>query len=247
MIDWTYKRFCGNVLSDMEIKQTRNGTTYSSFGKSLSFDLEQTGFPLISLRKIYPKGIIGEFKGFLNDAKTVAEFKEYGCNYWDLWGDKDGNLVLDYPPREQLTKVIKSIKEDPNGRRHLIDLWNHENLDKLSLPCCHYAYQFYVRGNKYLDLVWTQRSIDIAIGLPSDFVLSALYLAEIGNATGYTPGRVTMNFGDAHIYEDHYHDLLNILHNRNCNSDKIIWNWDGDKATYKDYNPYPPVKFNLIK
>ena len=75
----------------------------------------------------------------------------------------------------------------------MINVWNHERLDKLSLPSCHFNYQLSVRDG-YLDLIWTQRSLDVAIGLPSDLVLSALYLSEIGRRTGLTPGKVTMNF-----------------------------------------------------
>ena len=243
MIDDAYKDLIQEVLDSGELRNTRNGVTISLFGTSLSFDMEKIGLPLVSLRRIYTKGIAGEFKGFLQDAKTVEEFEALGCPYWKLWANEDGSLNLDYPPREQLDAVIDSIKNDPMSRRHIINLWDHTHLDDLSLPCCHFNYQFYVRDNR-LDMIWTQRSVDVAVGLPSDFVLAALYVKHIGDATGLLPGRITMNFGDTHIYHEHIEDITEMV--KLPSEDNLItWDWDGDSLTYNDYNPKPPIKFLL--
>lgn len=243
-IDQVYKNFAMNVLENGEKRETRNGETRALFGTTLSFDMAVTGLPLISLRKMYLRGIVGEFRGFLQDAKSVQEFEALGCPYWQLWAEPDGSLNLDYPPREQLSAVIKSIMEDPTGRRHIINLWDHTHLDELSLPCCHFNYQFYVRKGRYLDMVWTQRSVDIAVGLPSDFILAALYLDYIGFETGLKPGRITMNFGDSHIYEEHIDQMHEMLERVSSHS-FIDWYWEEGVLKVKNYAPHEPIKFLL--
>ena len=242
-LDTAYIQLIQNVLDNGELRETRNGTTLGIFGASLTYDIGEYGLPLISLRKIFTKGVVGEFRGFLQDVKTVAEFQALGCPYWDLWGNEDGTLNLDYPPREQLDAVIESIKKDPMGRRHIINLWDHTHLDDLSLPCCHFNYQFYVRKG-LLDIIWTQRSVDVAIGMPSDFVLAALYVKHIADATGLYPGRMTMNFGDTHIYEEHLEDIKEMI-KRPVATEPIYWHWDGESLEVDNYHPQPAIKFLL--
>ena len=239
-IDDLYKDLLKDVLKNGELRETRNGHTLSLFGTSLTFDMEKIGLPVLSLRRIFTKGIVGEFRGFLADAKTVQEL---GCPYWKLWAKEDGSLNLDYPPREQLDAVIESIKNDPMSRRHIINLWDHTHLDDLSLPCCHFNYQFYVRNGK-LDMIWTQRSVDVAVGLPSDFILAALYVKHIADATGLKPGRITMNFGDTHIYEEHIIDVTTMIERSSARYYQN-WSYDGKYITMPNYEPKSPIKFLL--
>jgi len=242
-IDDLYKELIQDVLDNGELRETRNGNTLSLFGTNLSFDMEKIGLPLLSLRRIFTKGIVGEFRGFLADAKSVAEYEALGCPYWELWGDKDGLINLDYPPREQLDIVIESIKNDPMSRRHIINLWDHTHLNDLSLLCCHFNYQFYVRNGR-LDMIWTQRSVDVAIGLPSDCILAALYVKHIADATGLDVGRITMNFGDTHIYEEHIEDLTDMIKTPSVTK-FLPWTFDGESLTYTDYKPKKSIKFLL--
>jgi len=243
-IDRVYKNLVMEVLTRGDKRETRNGRTISCFGTSLQFDIDKIGLPLISWRKMYVGGIVGEFRGFLQDAQSVEEFEALGCPYWSLWAGTDGKLKLDYPPREQLEAVITSIKEDPNGRRHIINLWDHTHLAELSLPCCHFNYQFYVRDG-YLDMIWTQRSVDVAVGLPSDFVLAFLYTVHIAQATKLRPGRITMNFGDTHIYEEHIEDMRDMLVLREASDYEIPYAWNGSLLTFSEYEPHEPIKFIL--
>lgn len=243
-IDEVYKQLVKEILADGVQRDTRNGKTLSVFGTSIKFDIAEIGLPLLSYRKIFTKGIVGEFLGFLQDAKTNEEFEALGCSYWKLWADKDGKLELDYPPRKQWKALIDGIKKDPNSRRHMINLWNSDRLNELSLPCCHFNYQFYVR-NGFIDLIWTQRSLDVAIGLPSDLILSALYLAEIGRKTGLTPGKVTMNFGDTHIYQEHLQTIEDMITDKIPSHSRINFNWNGKDLVYYDYFPYEKINFEL--
>lgn len=201
-----YLQLVSRILALGEVKETRNATTKSLFAQTLVIDdLEKGRFPILTSRKMFTKGILGELAAFMRSPTHVDDFKTYGCNYWDKWADEKGNLTLDYGRdwAEQFGHVIKSIKEGGTDRRMLVNTWNSQNLEDLSLPCCHYSYQFYVRGG-FVDILWNQRSADVMVGVPSDIVLAATMLIALADEVGLKPGKITMMFGDTHIYEPHW-------------------------------------------
>lgn len=201
-----YIELIENVLYNGAIRKGRNGKTISLFGLQLTVDsLEKEQFPLLLGRKLYYDGVFGELAAFFRGPKHIVDFKEHGCNYWDKWADEDGFLVLDYGNAwlDQISPVIEGIKTNPHGRRHLITGWRPENLKLLSLPCCHYAYQWYVTEDGYLDMIWIQRSVDLMIGLPSDVILAAAWNILMAHLTDYKPGKLIFQLGDVHIYEEH--------------------------------------------
>jgi len=248
-IDREYYLLGRKILDTGIWQEGRNGKTLSIFGTTMKYDLAN-GFPLLNMRKIFYKGVVGEFKSFLEDAKTLAEFEANGCGFWKLWAEEDGTLKLDYPPRHQLQYVIDLIKNEPQSRRIIIDLWNPESIGKLSLEPCHTQYQFSVReGN--LDMIWTQRSVDFAIGAPSDFILAALYTITLANECNLKPGEITFNFGDTHLYVEHIEEFTNLL-NRPFSSIGTCYTLTDSIKEFKldsleiiNYIPNPPVKFLL--
>ena len=243
-INQTYIALGKKLLNEGLFRKTRNGVTLGIFGASMTHDMGD-GFPILSIRNIYTKGIVGEFKSFIEDADTIAKFEANGCNYWKLWAEKDGSIKLDYPPRKQLDYVIDLLKNEPTSRRILIDLWNPDNRGKLSLDPCHTQYQFYVREGAYLDMIWTQRSVDYAVGMPSDLILAALYVEYIcSKVEGLTPGRITYNLGDIHLYEEHI-DGFKVLMKNESKFEPVDYTFKDFKLTLVDYSPEASVKFLL--
>jgi thymidylate synthase len=246
-----YRALVIEVLTNGETIKGRNGDTLEVFGTTLKLDVSGSKLPLITGRKMFYKGIIGEFLAFLQtDCNHTIDFESRGCNYWKLWADEDGNLEIDYPPGKQLDDIIENIKRDPHSRRHIIDLWNPQNLTNLSLPCCHYSYQFNVQGNT-LNMIWTQRSADIMIGVPSDMVLATLYLRVVAQVTGYDAGEITMNFGSTHIYSEdidyayeyvarkHFQEPMLLIEEKNYT--KLV----PDDFTVLTYRHHGPIAFEL--
>ena len=193
-----------------DMRQTRNGAVNSLFGEQLTVDLRDGTFPLVTTRKMFYRGIFAEFAAFLRGPSHVMHFETLGCNYWDTWADENGNLELDYGRnwKSQFGHVIDSLIHNPTDRRMLVDTWNSERLDVLSLPCCHYSYQFYCTSDGHVNLLWNQRSADWAIGVPSDIVLAAIMLITICEETGKKPGYIKMMFGDTHLYRKHLEGAL---------------------------------------
>jgi len=206
-----YSYIIREVLTLGQVRKTRNQVTRSLFGKVLKIkQLDEGFFPLLTSRKMHYKGVFGELAAMLRCPKNIKDFEAWGCNYWKKWANEDGSINIDYGnewmPQIQHIKDCLANPDKWSDRRMLINGWNHEHLDELSLPCCHYAYQFYVQdsGSKpTLHMLWHQRSVDLMVGLPSDIVFAAAWLITLANEFNMRPGEITMTLGDTHIYEGH--------------------------------------------
>lgn len=260
-----YKELVKQVLEQGELKPGRNGNTISLIGTQLKFDA--TNIPLLNGRKIFYKGVVGEFSAFMNQCFRLKEFKDRGCNYWDAWASTKETLCLDYA--DQLHEIQVNIKDawysqlealkiglvnDKFSRRHIINLWRPENLHLLSLPCCHYSYQFIVSTDNKLHMIWNQRSADTMVGIPSDMILAYLWVQCLSKELGFEPGIVTMNFGDTHIYKEHIagaKQYLEVLEPRLIPiatlNDKFtsIENFYPDQLDIVQYEPHEAIKFEL--
>lgn len=257
-----YKQLIEQILTLGEERETRNQSTLSLFGTSLEFDLRK-GFPLISGRKMFPSGVLGELAALLRQPKCVKDFTDWGCNYWGQWADENGQLELDYGNAwfnfegfDQVADLKDKLKNDPANRRMIINAWRPHKQGDLSLPCCHYSYQFHVSTDNVISMVWTQRSVDVMVGLPSDFILAAAWLIAIAAEFGFEPGRVKMDFGDTHIYTDHIEGAYKYLEQcqdvvlamvpwRYATKGEDFCEFEPNKLTLGHYNPQPAIKFKL--
>ena len=112
-------------------------------------------------------------------------------------------LAVDRTEIDQLTNLIEGLKQDPNGRRHILSAWNVGELDQMALPPCHVMSQFYVSGSKELSCHMYQRSVDVFLGLPFNIASYALLTHLIAHVCGYTVGDLIISTGDTHIYTNH--------------------------------------------
>lgn len=137
-------------------------------------------------------------KEFIDLIKTNDEFAakwgELGPVYGKQWRDINGI--------DQLENLITGIISNPDSRRHLVDSWNVEDLDKMTLPPCHYSFQCYVADGK-LSLIWNQRSADLFLGVPFNISSYGLLLLLLCKETRLEPGELIGNFGDVHLYTNH--------------------------------------------
>jgi dihydrofolate reductase / thymidylate synthase len=81
-LDIDYLNLVKDILSTNNIRNTRNGETISSFGKHLKINLKE-GFPLLTTKKVFWKGVLKELLWFLKaetDSKTLSE---NGVRIWD--------------------------------------------------------------------------------------------------------------------------------------------------------------------
>ena len=119
---------------------------------------------------------------------------------------KDGKISFENNPDkevDQLKNLLDGLKNDPNGRRHIISAWNVGEMDQMALPPCHVMSQFYVNKNKELSCHMYQRSVDVFLGLPFNIASYALFTHLIAHHCGLKVGELIISTGDTHIYKDH--------------------------------------------
>lgn len=205
-------------------KDDRTGVgTRSVFGYQMRFDLSK-GFPLVTTKKVHLKSIIYELLWFLKGDTNVKYLNDHGVTIWDGWADANGELGPIYGKQwtawqandgteiNQIAKVVKSIKENPDSRRHIVSGWNVGDLQtlikgkKTAPPPCHMLFQFYVAKNK-LSCQLYQRSADVFLGVPFNIASYSLFTMMMAQATGRDLGDFVHTFGDVHIYNNHFEQV----------------------------------------
>ena len=195
-------------------KTDRTGTgTLSVFGHQLRFDLAK-GFPLVTTKELHLRSIIYELLWFLSGDSNVGYLKENKVRIWDEWADKDGELGPVYGVQwrswpspdgyliDQISQVVRQLRESPDSRRIIVSAWNVADIDKMALPPCHCLFQFYVAEGK-LSCQLYQRSCDIFLGVPFNIASYALLTHMLAQQTDLQVGDFVWTGGDCHLYTNH--------------------------------------------
>lgn len=203
-----------HVRENGQFKADRTGTgTYSIFGHQMRFDLND-GFPLVTTKKVFVKGIIHELLWFLSGSTNIKYLTEHNVHIWDDWADEKGELGPVYGSQwrswpapdgttiDQIRKVVEDIKSNPNSRRHIVSAWNVAEVNQMALPPCHSLFQFYVANNR-LSCQLYQRSADIFLGVPFNIASYALLTMMIAQVAELEFGDFIHTLGDAHLYANH--------------------------------------------
>lgn len=209
-----YLQLLDHILQNGTQKGDRTGTgTISTFGYQMRFDLSE-GFPVLTTKKLHLRSIIHELLWFLQGDTNIKYLKDNGVRIWDDWADDEGNLgpVYGYQWRswpnpdgghvDQITKLVDSIKNNPNSRRHIVSAWNPSFVDDMALPPCHTMFQFYVADGK-LSCQLYQRSADTFLGVPFNIASYALLTMMMAQVCDLELGDFVHSFGDVHLYNDH--------------------------------------------
>ncbi len=203
-----------HILDTGVQKDDRTGTgTLSVFGAQLRFDLSD-GFPVLTTKKLHLRSIIHELLWFLRGDTNVAYLNANGVTIWDEWADDEGNLGPVYGAQwrswpapdggsiDQIGAVIRSIRNNPDSRRHIVCAWNVAQIDEMALPPCHVLFQFYVAGGR-LSCQLYQRSADFFLGVPFNIASYALLTMMVAQVCGLELGEFIHTFGDVHLYLNH--------------------------------------------
>lgn len=249
-----------HVIKNGTVKTDRTGIGAKSvFGYQMRFDLNK-GFPLLTTKKLHLKSIIHELLWFLKGDTNVKYLQENGVKIWNAWADKDGNLgpIYGYQWRswpssggniDQISNVVKSIRHNPDSRRHIVSAWNVGEIDKMALPPCHILFQFYVADGK-LSCQLYQRSADIFLGVPFNIASYSILLMMIAQVTGLKPGEFIHTLGDAHIYLNHIDQGNNQVGRKPFKLPKMVINPNRDNIfdfvyddfTLTGYEAHPHIK-----
>lgn len=206
------------VLDNGVRKTSRTGVdTLSYFGAFYRVDLAE-GFPLLTTKKMEWKSLLHEVLWYLSGENHIRNLRQK-TKIWDAWADEDGNLDTAYgyywrnfPSAQkdkngnwvvrevdQIKYVLDEIRKNPNSRRLVVTAWEPGNATTSKLPPCHYTYTFNVSDGK-LNCHLTQRSGDIALGIPFNLAAYSMLTQIIAQETDLGLGYFAHTIVDAHIY-----------------------------------------------
>jgi thymidylate synthase len=179
------------------------------------------GFPALTTKKLAWKQVVSELLWFLTGQTNIAFLHKHNNHIWDGDYEKSGRTDGDLGPIygkqwrkwdgkngriDQIDDLVRELKTNPDSRRLMVSAWNVGELDQMVLPPCHYGFQVWTReenGQRYISLMWNQRSVDTFLGLPFNIASYALLLQIIANEVNMIPDELIGNLGDTHLYLNH--------------------------------------------
>jgi thymidylate synthase len=196
---------------------------------------------------------------YANDEQTKARMmneRELGPIYGWQWRNFGAqymahNIENKGKGIDQLQQTVQCLKTDPDNRRMIVSAWNPLDLGRMALPPCHYAFQVTVIDGK-LNLLWNQRSVDVALGLPFNIASYGCLLHLLAKEAGVGEGRLIGFLGDTHIYVNHIDAIrqqiareprpLPRIKTENFTS---IFDWHYGDTVIENYDPHPAIKFEI--
>lgn len=173
------------------------------------------------------------------------QWRHFGADYKDHETDYSGKGV------DQLKRVIETVKDHPDSRRMICMAWNPVDIDKVVPPFCHYGFQVTVTNGR-LNLFWSQRSCDAALGLPFNIASYALLLHLIAKETGLEEGTLVGFIADTHIYVNHVEGLKEQIARKPFHLPRLvtekftsIFDWEYTDSKIEEYEHHPRIKFEV--
>ena len=201
--------------------------------------------------KHYEEGDMGPMYSF--------NFLHYGFPYHGMnynYASSDGFNQIEY--------CLNLLKKDPFSRRILLTSFNPATASEGCLyPCHSFIMNWHVEENHKLSLSCYNRSQDLFLGNPINIIshcmLLYVFIEVINNDPNYngpkfTLGRLIMNLGDVHIYENHYEQCIRQILREPMVFPKLnfkrkvneLADFKFDDLELIDYNCYPTITAKMI-
>lgn len=227
LADEQYKQLVADILENGEWDKDHDvrtvwadGTpayTKSVICKQVRYD--NTEVPILTTKRVPWKSAIHELLWFyVKRTSDCSYLDRHNVKLWKEWTNASNNIGKAYGYQlgkpimlkgsitNQVEHLIDQLKRNPASRRHVISLWNIDDLDQMELYPCVWNNQWLVKQNK-LHLIVSARSNDIGLGNPLNVFQYYVLQRMIAQVTGYELGSLTFNINDAHIYERHIEPL----------------------------------------
>jgi len=212
--DEIYCSLLKSIMSTGQRVPCRNGSTFRSFTlPTVVFD----STPLVTVRKTSWHKAIEEMEWFLSGDPTCP------ANLLDWWEgqlNNENRYLAGYGEQlrkflgadsqfDQIIALINGLRSNPFSREHVITTWNpldmaiikKINNNERTPACCHTTIaQFFVSKTGMLSMRSYQRSADMLLGAPHNWIQSWALLLWVAAKTGYVADMLLWTFGDAHVY-----------------------------------------------
>ncbi|QUY64962.1 thymidylate synthase [Helcococcus kunzii] len=227
------------------------------------YDLSKGEFPILTIRPIPWKSSIKEILWIYQDqSNELSLLKEkYNIHWWDDWNVGDGTIGQRYgatvKKHDLINKLLNNLKDAPLGRRHIINLYQEDDLESTpGLYPCAMETQWSVR-DKYLDMTLIQRSSDLPVANSINKVQYVALQMMVARHVGLEPGTFCHYVNNAHIYDRHLTQIEELLSREGqtdaenirliLNPEKTnFYDFTIDDFTLENYKPQKPnLKFEL--
>ncbi|MFC7536702.1 thymidylate synthase [Sphingomonas sp. GCM10030256] len=166
---------------------------------------------------------------------------------WRRWLDADGR------EHDQIGTLVETLRQNPSSRRMLFHAWNIGELGQMALPPCHMVYQFHVNSRQELSCLVFQRSCDLFLGAPFNFVGGSALLLMLAQQAGLKPGELVWMGGDVHLYLNHLDQVREQLAReprpfptvRLIREASSIDDYRIEDFEVTGYDPHPPIQADV--
>jgi thymidylate synthase len=186
----------------------------------------------------------------VEDDEFARQWGDLGPVYgkqWRRWLGVDG---LEY---DQIATLVQTLKENPTSRRMLFHGWNVPEIAGMALPPCHMVYQYHVSSSGRLNCLLFQRSVDLLLGAPFNFVGATALQLMLAQQASLQPGELIWVGGDVHLYANHLAQAREQLTReprplpkmRLIRKASSIDDYRIDDFDVQDYSPHATIKADI--
>lgn len=230
------------------------------YGAQMEFNL-QLGFPIVTTKRVWWRGVVEELLWFLNGSTDVTELQKVGVHIWDAnakpdgtIGDSYGKQWRDWDGYDQIAGCIEMLQRRPKSTRNVVMAWNPPDIEKMALPPCHFAFQALSDGQN-LTLLASLRSSDLAVGLPFNISSYALLTHILAERTGLRAESLIMQLSHVHVYEQHVSSLRQQLQREPYPLPELVIDGEltpdlkgmkSEQFKLPDYVCHPAIQYEMV-
>lgn len=206
--------------------------TIKKFGIVNRYNLQEE-FPILTIRRTFIKSAVDELLWIWQ--KKSNEIHQLKSHVWDSWADENGTIGKAYGYQlgvkhkykegmfDQVDRVIYDLKHNPQSRRILTNIYNHQDLSEMALYPCAYSMTFNVSGNT-LNAILNQRSQDMLAANNWNVVQYSVLVYMMAQVCGLVPGEFVHVIADAHIYDRHIPIMKELIEQPQYDAPKFTLN-----------------------
>ena len=223
--------------------------TIKQFGIVNRYDLQKE-FPILTIRKTFLKSAIDEILWIWQ--KKSNNVNDLNSHIWDSWADETGSIGKAYGYQlgvkneykegefDQVDRVIYDLKNNPNSRRIMTNIYNFADLNEMHLYPCAYSMTFNVKDGK-LNGILNQRSNDMLVANNWNVCQYSILIIMLAQVCGFKPGELVHVISDAHLYDRHLPILEKVMSNPQYDAPILKVNPD-----VKDFYDFKVEDFELV-
>lgn len=257
--DKQYLNIVENILNNGYYANNRTGiNTYKLPHQIMQFNLQKE-FPILTTKKVAFKTAVKEMLWiYQKQSNVVEDLRKENVKIWNEWEGEDGTIGKAYGYQvkkfHQIDNLIDALKNNPQDRRMMLNLWNWKDLPEMNLaPCCFLTMWDVTDG--YLNCMLVQRSGDMPLGVPFNTAQFAVLTHMLAQVTGLKPGLFTHVINNAHIYENQIDGIKLQLSRKNDDFEapkfwinpeiKDFYDFTADDVKLIDYKHHDAIKMEV--